>query len=225
MKETIEKFIDEVYGTHEFASVSKALLKKMISTLNPMKIDEERFMSIYNRTHSGDVQDSVQEYNSTVSEALQPLPLDAPDGFVNLFNGNHRPKQIWDYILHHYGTPTKKELVSVEELAVIIKAVWRGVDKGGDIAKGIAQHIIDTYSLNSTKREWWMDLKEGDKFMCGEIVHIFKKFHHLTKLYFSENYCVDISYCTPYIEPSTIDICKEKLGAELFEKLMKEVKG
>jgi len=67
----------------------------------------------------------------------------------------------------------------------------------------LTKHLISKYSLHP-KQEWWMKLKEGDKFKWEKEVQKFKKFRI---------YLVDedgITYlattCTPYTTPSAQDI-------------------
>ncbi len=49
-----------------------------LSTLNPMKIDEERFYKIWNKKDISEIEDILSEYNSTCKDhqVLQPLPSD-----------------------------------------------------------------------------------------------------------------------------------------------------
>jgi len=201
-----------------------------LSTLNPMKIDEERFKSIYNSLPSlgfeaSFSQDTVKEYNSTLEDhqVLQPLPSEIPKELRDKYikDDSYFLKDMWQELIKHYGTPTKKELVSVEKLDEEICALHRVIMPA--TSKLIAQHIVDTYSLNPPKREWWMDLKEGDKFKDGTGgVFIFDGMFYIGS---DGVYSHPANKSTPYIEPSIHDKVKEKLGIELYEEFMKEVKG
>ena len=55
--------------------------------------------------------------------------------------------------------------------------------------------------LNTPKREWWMDLKEGDKFMANGIVRTLHKLETMPRLYVKNNGYIELNVCTPYIEP------------------------
>ena len=251
MKETIEKFIEEIYGTHEFASVSKDLLRKMLLTLNPMKIDEERMATCFEEVFTKDIyaksnfKTIVDKYNSTLEDhqckyckamtsqpdeecylapqVLQPLPKDKPDWFE--WSLDTSKYDLWDELVKTYGTPTKKELPSVEELEKELIELQQQAYYGVRWETKLAQHIIDTYSLNPAKREWW---RYCEKFMYKGRVYkkysyeIFPDGHTVLHAELSRH---DLKDCTPYIEPSIHDKVKEKLGTELYEEFMKEVKG
>ena len=249
MKETIEKFIEEIYGTHEFASVSKDLLRKMLLTLNPMKIDEERMATCFEEVFTKDIyaksnfKTIVDKYNSTLEDhqckyckamtsqpdeecylapqVLQPLPKDKPDWFE--WSLDTSKYDLWDELVKTYGTPTKKELVSVEELE---KEIYDStVNLNDNECKVLAKSLVNKYGLNPPKREWWMDC---EKFMYKGRVYkkysyeIFPDGHTVLHAELSRH---DLKDCTPYIEPSIHDKVKEKLGTELYEEFMKEVKG
>lgn len=99
-----------------------------LSTLNPIKIDEERMndisMSLYEERISpmSDMKRMIDKYNSTCKDhqVLQPLPSEMPE----LFDGSIDKRfyitdtvtidDLYQEIRKHYGTPTKKELVSTE---------------------------------------------------------------------------------------------------------------
>ena len=138
-----------------------------LSTLNPMKIDEERMIGIwnnypfsYNYGISG-MSEMIKQYNSTLKDhqVFQPLPSEMPKELRDKYikDDSYFLKDMWQELIKHYGTPTKKELVSVEELEKEIRIAYNKVDSSW---KSIAQHIIDTYSLNPAKREWWMDCEK-----------------------------------------------------------------
>ena len=201
-----------------------------LSTLNPMRIDEERMndisMSLYEERISpmSDMKRMIDKYNSTCKDhqVLQPLPENPPDWFNKMFNwaSPEDSRKIWSEIINHYGTPTKKELVSVEKLDEEICALHRVIMPA--TSKLIAQHIVDTYSLNPPKREWWMDLKYGEWYKDhGNHKSVFS---HVA-LISTNGGISNIQNCTPCIEPSIHDKVKEKLGIELYEEFMKEVKG
>ena len=227
-KEEIIAVIEKIKSLNIALSVAdyEAVLHYLkLSTLNPMKIDEDRFKAIHSRNDIGGWMSALREYNSTLKDhqVLQPLPSEMPLDFKKI-DYKEEPIQVWRWIISKYGTPTKKELVSVEEFVYDVNKTYANNDYN---LVSLAYHLYNTYSLNPAKREWWMDLKEGDKFMCSNIVHTFKKHCQITKLYFAENYCVDASHCTPYIEPSIHDKFMASLSDEqkkMYEE-MKEVKG
>jgi hypothetical protein len=284
MKETIEKFIDEIYGTHEFASVSKTLLRKMmLSTLNPNKIDGGRMEKMFLERYSFNwdntqVKEMTKQYNSTIEDhqvlqplpsvdelkeevykltnslshteceviskhfyskystpksELQPLPSEMPKEFRNILQDYYtlktstREHDVWQEFRNHYGTPTKKELVSDQDLSdEIYDLAWHELTPKE--CDKLAEYLVRKYSLNPPKREWWMDLKEGDKFMCSLSHEGVETLHHIEtepRFYISEDTCFTLNHCTPYHEPSIHDKVKDKLGIELYEEFMKEVKG
>lgn len=199
-------------------------------TLNPMKIDEERMEKMYNKENITNISYSnsitrmyVDKYNSTIEDhqVLQPLPSEMPKWFIDARRemGN---EEFWQSIIKHYGTPTKKELVSVEELGKEIADIHVPFGDERKLSRLIAKHIIDTYSLNPPKREWWMDLKYGEWYKDhGNHKSVFD---HVA-LISTNGGISNIQNCTPYYEPSIHDKVKEKLGTELYEEFMKEVKN
>lgn len=197
-----------------------------ISTLNPMKIDEERMKEVYRKIHPmnfyehSQIKIFIEKYNSTLEDhqVLQPLPKDKPDWFE--WSLDTSKYDLWDKLIKEYGTPTKKELVSVEKLDEEICALHRVIMPA--TSKLIAQHLVNKYGLNPPKREWWMDLKYGEWYKDhGNHKSVFS---HVA-LISTNGGISNIQNCTPYIEPSIHDKVKEKLGNELYEEFMKEVKG
>ena len=111
----------------------------------------------------------------------------------------------------------------MEELAKEIKNIYVPCSEEKKLSYVIAQHLVNKYGLNPPKREWWMDLKEGEKFKDGKGgVFIFDGMFYIGS---DGVYSHPANKSTPYIEPSIHDKVKEKLGIELYEELMKEVKG
>ena len=206
-----------------------------ISTINPMKIDEERMEELYKETYHIDFKASalsvvIKKYNSTCKDhqVLQPLPENPPDWFNKMFNwaSPEDSRKIWSEIINHYGTPTKKELVSVEELAKEIKNIYVPCSEEKKLSYVIAQHLVNKYKLPSQNRKWWMDCEkfvyDGDvKMRSAYQVRLDGE----VRLISGSNCWYKLSDCTPYIEPSIIDIAKEKLGEEDFQKLIKEIKN
>ena len=197
-------------------------------SLNPMKIDEERMESILigiggDAYYKNQTRKAIKIYNSTIEDhqVLQPLPKDKPDWFE--WSLDTSKYDLWDELVKTYGTPTKKELVSVEELE---KEIYDStVNLNDNECKVLAKSLVNKYGLNPPKREWWMDC---EKFMYKGRVYkkysyeIFPDGHTVLHAELSRH---DLKDCTPYIEPSIHDKVKEKLGTELYEEFMKEVKG
>jgi hypothetical protein len=227
---TKEEIIAVIDNTNHLSCEDCVAIKHHLTqpTLNPMKIDEERMRECFEQVFTKDIylkshfKTIVDKYNSTCKDhqVLQPLPSEMPLDFKKI-DYKENPIQVWRWIVSRFGTPTKKELVSVEKLDEEICALHRVIMPA--TSKLIAQHIIDTYSLNPPKREWWMDLKEGDKFIGSDGRVCTFNGNHIVESSNNGNYY--LNRCTPYIEPSIHDKVKEKLGAKLYEKLMKEVKG
>jgi hypothetical protein len=229
MKETIKTIADRIrflYPIMIEESLTKILTEEL-STLNPMKIDEERMRECFEQVFTKDIylkshfKTIVDQYNSTLADhqVLQPLPKDKPDWFE--WSLDTSKYDLWDELVKTYGTPTKKELVSVLELHNDIRNKY-GLNP---TISQVVKHFHDIYSLNPPKREWWMDLKDDDSLIYKGNVKTFASLDKRARITLKEGGWVYADDCTPYIEPTTIDICKEKLGTELFEKLMKEVKG
>ena len=241
-KEEIIAVIEKIKSLNIALSVAdyEAVLHYLkLSTLNPMRIDEERMndisMSLYEERISpmSDMKRMIDQYNSTCKDhqVLQPLPSEMPE----LFGGSIDKRfyitdtvtmdDLYQEIRNHYGTPTKKELVSVLELHNDIRNKY-GLNP---TISQVVKHFHDTYSLNPPKREWWDDLKENDIFMMAGVKHTFSHIERRPLLYYKEN--VNNSFfadlCTPYIEPSIHDKFMASLSDEqkkLYDE-MKEVKG
>jgi hypothetical protein len=137
---------------------------------------------------------------------------------------------LWDELVKTYGTPTKKELPSVEELDEEICALHRVIMPA--TSKLIAQHLVNKYSLPSKKEEWWMNLKEGERFVNGNkimesdgCIYLFGRGEGVS----------DVNDCSPYTEPSareklkakgvTDDEINELINQHEKQEFMKEVKG
>lgn len=234
-KEEIIAVIEKIKSLNIALSVAdyEAVLHYLkLSTLNRMRIDEERFYRRWRNMFPKDDWELssanllLQDYNSTIKDhqVLQPLPKDIPAKIGRMIceyasDNNMSIDDMWQELIKHYGTPTKKELVSVEELEKEIRIAYNKVDSSW---KSIAQHIIDTYSLNPAKRdEFPFNLKKGDKFKIEGSTRVLDSI----SLNATDGVSFPLSECTPCIEPSIHDKVKEKLGIELYEELMKEVKG
>lgn len=226
-KEEIIAVIEKIKSLNIALSVAdyEAVLHYLkLSTLNPNKIDEERFYKIWNKKDISEIEDILSEYNSTCKDhqVLQPLPSEMPKEFKSLFGTLDKAIQIWRWFTKHYGTPTKKELVSVEELEKEIRIAYNKVDSSW---KSIAQHIIDTYSLNAPKRdEFPFNLKKGDKFKIEGSTRVLDSI----SLNATDGVSFPLSECTPCIEPSIRDKFMASLSDEqkkMYEEFMKEVKG
>ncbi len=216
-----------------------------LSTLNPMKIDEERMndisMSLYEERISpmSDMKRMIDKYNSTCKDhqVLQPLPSEMPE----LFDGSIDKRfyitdtvtidDLYQEIRNHYGTPTKKELVSVEELDEEICALHRVIMPA--TSKLIAQHLVNKYGLNPPKRDEWYEkaIPNVTEYVCDNTVHVFTDYYietHGRRVWIQSNALGHLlSDCTPYTEPSIHDKFMASLSDEqkkLYEE-MKEVKG
>lgn len=248
MKETIERIIKKIHSefpasTIDYKRKINAIIQEELSTFNPMKIDEERFKNIYNKTgargfEASFSQDAVKEYNSTLEDhqVLQPLPDEMPDEFKLNYSLMTAP-YTWNWLVKTYSSPTKKELVSVDELEKEFLSIVRSLPLVGGAfhISLLAQHIIDTYSLNPPKREWWMDLKKSDKFMFNGKVKFLHHINDRPELHTEEGGVVYADQCAPYIEPTIFDRLKAKgvtddeinelINQHEKQEFMKEVKG
>jgi hypothetical protein len=240
MKETIKTIADRIrflYPIMIEESLTKILTEEL-STLNPMRIDEERMRECFEQVFTKDIyaksnfKTIVDKYNSTLADhqVLQPLPSEMPKEFKSLFGTLDKAIQIWRWFTKHYGTPTKKELPSVEELDEEICALHRVIMPA--TSKLIAQHLVNKYSLPSKKEEWWMNLKEGERFVNGNkimesdgCIYLFGRGEGVS----------DVNDCSPYTEPSareklkakgvTDDEINELINQHEKQEFMKEVKG
>ena len=195
-------------------------------SLNPMKIDEERMESILigiggDAYYKNQTRKAIKIYNSTLEnhQVLQPLPKDKPDWFE--WSLDTSKYDLWDELVKTYGTPTKKELVSVEELE---KEIYDStVNLNDNECKVLAKSLVNKYGLNPPKREWWMDC---EKFMYKGRVYkkysyeIFLDGHTVLHAELSRH---DLKDCTPYIEPSIHDKFMASLSDEQ-KKMYEEIK-
>jgi hypothetical protein len=225
-------------------------LNKELSKLNPMRIDEERICEIYNEGECKSFREIIQEYNSNLpeyvdwkkaydtllseiktsnawyeskiaelkKEQLVPLPEEMPEEFRDEHDRFRSAYISWQWVVNHYGTP-QKELPSDSELERDIFRVINQYVTPETMSYNLSKHLIAKYKLDGKKEEWWMGLKKGDKFMVKNRVEVFSDLM-INSIKGDEYF---ISACHPYTEPSIHDIAREKLGDELYEKLMKEV--
>lgn len=218
---TKEEIIAVIDNTNHLSCEDCVAIKHHLTqpTLNPMKIDEERLVRAWKTTPS--IKEAIKYYNSTCKDhqVLQPLPKDKPDWFE--WSLDTSKYDLWDELVKTYGTPTKKELVSVLELHNDIRNKY-GLNP---TISQVVKHFHDTYSLNPPKREWWMDLKEGDKFIGSDGRVCTFNGNHIVESSNNGNYY--LNRCTPYIEPSIHDKFMASLSDEqkkMYEE-MKEVKN
>ena len=234
MKETIKRIIARTHKSHDMAYIGKGWLTEVLteelSTLNPMKIDEERMKECFEQVFTKDIylkshfKTIVDQYNSTIEDhqVFQPLPSEMPSWFARLFNwaSPEDSRKIWSEIINHYGTPTKKELVSVEELAKEIKNIYVPCSEEKKLSYVIAQHLVNKYGLNPPNRdEFPFNLKKGDKFMWNGKIYLFEKLGLIGE---GCGY-VDFDHCTPYTEPSIHDKFMASLSDEQ-KKMYEEIK-
>ena len=196
------------------------------------RIDEERMREVFmkhpNSRHikydNSFIVRLIKEYNSTLPTALVPLPKEMPalwhDAFTDLLHNRMQPSEFYSLIRNTYGTPQKQNLPSVEELAKEMLNVWNV-----NTFNEVAEYVINKYSLHT--REWWQDLKEGDKFMWKGQVKTFRGYEIEHKLYIepfpSMVYC-PASDCTPYTHPTAEDIIAKHNLTEEEVKAIREGK-
>lgn len=206
-KELIEKITSRCLG-----KIAKEHIKQILSEELPdfQRIDEERFLRIYRRNYTINIDDAIKEYNSTLPPALKPLPKEMPEWFAP-----HMTRaELWDQVVSYYGTPEPKpSLPTVEELAKEMLNVWNV-----NTFNEVAEYVINKYSLHA--REWWQDLKEGDKFMFEGKVRRFQRF----VLESRDRYC-GLSDCTPYTPPTASEIIAKHNLSEEEVKAIREGKG
>jgi hypothetical protein len=147
-KQQIIDRIIERWKSTDINSMDKILTEEL-PDFNPMRIDEERMTNIYKKTGGQKfkisyTQDAVKEYNSTLPSPLVPLPKEMPKEFYDVAK-MHSSHGTWQWLLEHYGTPSKEPLPSVEELEKELSKLW-----GKDIEmiqKGVAKYLHSKYSL------------------------------------------------------------------------------
>lgn len=87
----------------------------------------------------------------------------------------------------------------------------------------LAEYIISKYGTQP--REWWMDLKKGDKFMCDNGVdHDEKTFRGVIYLAAEQPEICDLSKCSPYTDPT--QSFRSKLTPEMqveFDKVVETI--
>ncbi len=228
MKKIIKRIVDRIRFSYPIM-IEESLTKILEEELPDFqRIDEERFKRIY-ASKVCDIGLHIKEYNSTLPPALVPLPKEMPalwhDAFTDLLHNRMQPSEFYSLIRNTYGTPQKQNLPSVEELAKEVYDRFRSVPSGDDYTVFIAQHLHDKYALHP--REWWQDLKEGDKFMWKGQVKTFSYYEIEHKLYIepfpSMVYC-PASDCTPYTPPSAQDIIAKHNLSEEEVKILREGK-
>jgi hypothetical protein len=237
-KELIEKIMKDLPAGATTWEIEESLKKNLPDF---SRIDEERIFDLY-RTLS--FKDTIQEYNSTLPPALKPLPKDMPKEYNSLAtpyqvwlqvqqeygtpanNLQPLPKEkpkwfhngisyhdLWSMVCLNYGTPAPKpDLPTVEELAKEMLNVWNV-----NTFNEVAEYVIDKYSLHP--REWWQDLKEGDKFMyAGEAYEYYGYEVNIrgeVTLWGKSTWKFRLSGCTPYTPPSAQEIiAKHNLSEE-----------
>lgn len=210
-KELIEKIIRRL----SYDSVTPhdtVRIKQILSEELPdfQRIDEERFLRIYRRNYTINIDDAIKEYNSTLPPALKPLPKEMPEWFAP-----HMTRaELWDQVVSYYGTPEPKpSLPTVEELGKEIASVRVDLIDEHKLSHKIAKKLHDKYSLHP--HEWWQDC---EKFMYKG--RALKKYSHevfpdgRTFLY-SELSRHELIYCTPYTTPTAQEIiAKHNLSEE-----------
>ena len=196
--------------------------EEIIKYLRELANDLKAYSEYGHQISIGEVIDYLEDH-----QVLQPLPSEMPKDLLDKWTDrtkNYGVSNLWYDIVLKYGTPTKKELPSVEELESEISRL-RVIDLY--TSKDIAKHIIDTYSLNTPKcDEFPFNLKKGDKLMSQGFVKTFGSISKPLVLFEDggNNYA---DQCTPYQEPSIHDKFMASLSEEskkLYEQL-KEVKG
>ena len=195
-----------------------------IESFNPNRIDEERFMEIYRGT-GVTLTHTIEEYNSTCEDhqVLQPLPDEMPEWMKYMLSVGELDK-AWKRLTQHYGTPTKKELVSVEELEKELFQIYGNHKLACSPTFPIAKHIVDKYSLHPAKKEFPFNLKEGDLVSWNGVEKY--KFKQITLRLIGESgntLNALLSSCTPYIEPSIHDKFMASLSDEQ-KKMYEEIK-
>lgn len=218
-KELIEKITSRCLG-----KIAKEHIKQILSEELPdfQRIDEERMGKILNNIVGSSIYydqllqksvtlEAVRIYNSTLSKApaqppaLKPLPKEMPKDLTRFAMG-HDVYEVWDKIISEYGTPEPKpSLPTVEELAKEMLNVWNV-----NTFNEVAEYVINKYSLHA--REWWQDLKEGDKFMYAGQAII-----HSGNIYLGvlNSAPALLKNCTPYTPPTASEIiAKHNLSEE-----------
>ncbi len=224
--ELINRIIERLYDKSDHADLTKILEEELPDF---QRIDEHRIGKILNNIVGSSIYydqllrksvtlEAVRIYNSTLSKApaqppaLVPLPKEKPKDFFRVHSGNDAD-DLWDWVVKHYGTPEPKpELPTVEELAKEMLNVWNV-----NTFNEVAEYVIDKYSLHP--REWWQDLKEGDKFMYAGQVYEYYGYEVNIRgevtLWGKSTWKFRLSGCTPYTPPSAQDIiAKHNLSDE-----------
>ena len=197
------------------------------------RIDEERMREVFmkhpNSRHikydNSFIVRLIKEYNSTLPPALVPLPKEMPalwhDAFTDLLHNRMQPSEFYSLIRNTYGTPQKQNLPSVEELAKDMLNVWNV-----NTFNEVAEYVINKYSLHP--REWWQDLKEGDKFMyAGQVYEYYGyEVNHRCEvtLWGKSTWKFRLSGCTPYTTPTADDIIKKHNLSEEEVRAIREGK-
>ena len=142
-----EKFPD--LPIYAIAGLNNILTEEFLK-VNPERIDEERFLKIYGRL--GRVQLSIQEYNSTLSEKkeLIPLPEEMPEDIENKWNhkDDYDTEQLWEDIRTRFGTPKSELQPLPSEIPKEFEQMYYPLD-ARDLWKWLHKH----YGTPETKTE------------------------------------------------------------------------
>jgi hypothetical protein len=220
-KQQIIDRIIERWKSTDINSMDKILTEEL-PDFNPMRIDEERMTNIYKKTGGQKfkisyTQDAVKEYNSTLPSPLVPLPKEMPKEFYDVAK-MHSSHGTWQWLLEHYGTPSKEPLPSVEELERELKTL---PIKEIDEIKQIAQHLHSKYSLHP-KQEWWKGDIKGMKvrLKTGEAKELDGNLYARTGV----GTFVNITALTPYTPPTAQDIIAKHNLTEEEVRVIREGK-
>lgn len=198
------------------------------------EIDEEDWEDS-SRTWIGD---TIKTYNSRLlgdekkevkqeQPALQPLPEEIPklllndldpyrfwDESENCFNYHFSDiKKLYNLFRKHFGTPSNNLQPLPEQMPEWFASYFNG--RGND---AVSCYIHCKYTFGTQPREWWKDLKKGDKFMY------LKNTYELDAILLrsEEDYSFYIEDCSPYTDPEAQ--LRKTLNPEQI-KLLDEMKA
>ena len=147
-------------------------------------------MKEYNTRLLGDVKEEVKQEQP----ALQLLPKQMPEWFITYFNdrGNDAAT-CWSHIVLRFGTQSNNlQPLPENRPEWFMTALTNPLTDRQKLWNKIIQYF------GTQPREWWRDLKKGDKFMYGKEIRVFLGYIAIVD---EHHRSFNVNDCSPYISP------------------------
>lgn len=163
----------------------------------------------------------------TQSNTLQPLPDEIPPE-IHVFTGSPGiSADVWRWMKNKFGIPSNNLQPLPEKMPAWVNSAIIDVIRG--VITPTAFYMVLCQHFGVKPREWWKELKNGDKFMFHGFIKTFNgKYAHIEGnyyLYSNETNTIGLAveHCSPYIEPTPF---RDKLSPELqqeFDELINQL--